>query len=489
MLKKLSSAIDRRSFLSEVAKIGVAAGIGGAGYKLYRDHEETLALNKSLIQARSETNKKMGRLTIGVIGTGGRGEWDWHAAQDSGLFSLSSIADPNDPARSNFLHSYREREMREGTSNRVIESGPNYRTVLEDKSVQGVIIATPPHWHAKLIIEALEAGKHVYCEKPMAITVETALLVREVVQQHPELVFQLGTQRRSCPLVERAVQLLQEGIIGKVHSATCFCDELGTAMAVPSPQKTPSNLDWDRWLGPAPVVPYSKERQQNAMGFADYSHGQLSNWGSHLISTAMQGLTLDDQQPVSAAYHSVEFPENNHEGILNPSRFRSSVTFPRGEEIHIVGDDSSHRVQFDGEHGSLTILQYAKLIDASGTVIARIQDCFDGKNRQNWQKEVTKIHLQNWYNCIRNTEKGTYGKNPHSGIESQTNATITFLAAAVARKLGKTVAWNHETASFGSDTEANALRQRPERNPYEIRRRAPEPFVATAASYTNLHFK
>jgi predicted dehydrogenase len=164
------------------------------------------------------------------------------------------------------------------------ETYADYRKVLGRRDIDAVVIATPDHWHAQMVIEASQAGQDSYCEKPLSHTIEAGMKMREAVRRHKRVV-QVGLQQRSWEHFQECARRVQEGMLGTVYMASCVYQGNYTR---PSEQPTdpPADLDWELFQGPAPRRPYSPGRHRGWRAYYDYSGGTLTDWGTHLTHIA-----------------------------------------------------------------------------------------------------------------------------------------------------------------------------------------------------------
>ena len=221
-------------------------------------------------------------------------------------------------------------EGRAGKANRKFSEGKadvykDYRHILDRDDIKTVHIATPDHWHTKPLIEAMLAGKDVYCEKPLTLTVDEGKLIRKVQKETGRIV-QVGTQQRSTfNLFAKAIAIVNEGRLGKIKRIQCAIGGAPSSPAIPVAE-VPKDLDWDRWLGPAPAVDYRSapkgkgQRRGNSNGhyefrwWYEYSGGKLTDWGAHHVDIAKWALEVNGQTegPLSisgSAKHPVEFKD------------------------------------------------------------------------------------------------------------------------------------------------------------------------------------
>ena len=171
----------------------------------------------------------------------------------------------------------------------------DYRKMLERKDLDAVVIATPDHWHALQFVDACQAGKHVYCEKPLSLTISEGRRMADVAKE-TKRVTQVGLHRRSTPFVQEAVKLIQSGAIGKVTVAKCYHYRNETPMGIGSPKDTDPlpYLDYEMWLGPAPKKPFNPNHVlYKFRWFWDYSGGQLTNFGTHYLDVIQWALQQD----------------------------------------------------------------------------------------------------------------------------------------------------------------------------------------------------
>lgn len=193
-----------------------------------------------------------------------------------------------------------------------------FEDLIEDKDLDAVIIATPHHWHAPIALAAMQAGKDVYIEKPISHVFNEGLLIIAAAKKYGRVV-QQGSQMRSSPMTEKAGQLLQEGIIGKVKVARAWTAETRTIEKPLPDAMPPAGVDYDRWLGPAPQRPFNPQRfHQTWRMFADYGNGEIGDDGIHDLDMAAWGLGIDTLPKQITARgsrmlldgHASEYPDN-----------------------------------------------------------------------------------------------------------------------------------------------------------------------------------
>jgi predicted dehydrogenase len=187
----------------------------------------------------------------------------------------------------------------------------DYRKLLERKDVDGVLIATPDHWHSQMVIDAVAAGKDVYCEKPVSNTVERAQRMLDAVGRSKQVV-QVGTQQRSWDTFQEAYKRVQSGILGKITHVTVQFPS-GYSGTPDKPANPPAGLDWDMWQGPAPRHAYQQTRQRRWRAYYDYGGGLVTDWGVHLVDIANWFMGVDNKGPrrtvATSQYINLKDPE------------------------------------------------------------------------------------------------------------------------------------------------------------------------------------
>jgi predicted dehydrogenase len=276
----------------------------------------TVALTLGTNTARADV---AGKVTLGIIGPGGMGSnhVDYLCGRDD--VSIARVCDvDNDRCGSAADKVYQSTNQRP-------QQSTDMREVLDDPSIDAVFIATPDHWHAPASLLALAAGKHVYVEKPCCHNVREGRLMVDAVER-TGLVLQVGTQTRSTEFVMEAMQRIHEGEIGDILVAKAWNSQRRSSIGKTGPSDPPENLDFDTWLGPAPVVPYRTNLLHGVWRWwHDFGCGDMGNDGVHDIDVALWGLGVtghpdravcfgrklffdDDQQFPDTQYAIYEYP-------------------------------------------------------------------------------------------------------------------------------------------------------------------------------------
>jgi predicted dehydrogenase len=268
--------MNRHSSRREFLRNGAFAGIG------------IWVVNSA---APAESKSPNEKLNIGIIGVGGRGAANTEGVQGESIVALADVDE-------NHLEAAAKRFPN-------AKKYCDWRKLLEQKDIDAVVVSTPDHHHALASVAAMNRGKHVYCEKPLAHSVHEARVMQDT-RKKAKVATQMGTQIHATDTYRRVVELIQSGAIGPVREAHVWCDRVGPAPGTTRPKDTPpipKHLNWDLWLGPAPVRPYHPSYFGGCMAWEqwwDIGNGCLGDMGSHLIDLPFWALKLRRPKTVEA---------------------------------------------------------------------------------------------------------------------------------------------------------------------------------------------
>lgn len=418
-------------------------------------------------QAEAEESKN-DKFTVAAIGVGGRGsEIGRQAAR---LGNMVACADVHLGNANKFAEKV-------GGNCKVYQ---DYRKVLERKDVEAVIIGTPDHWHTKIAIEAMQAGKDIFCEKPLTLTIEESKLICQVTKETGR-VFQVGTQQRSefRGAFLEAVAIARDGRLGtklKVKLSTGHAPSKGP-FATEDP---PKELDWDFWLGQAPKVPFCANRFLfDFRWWFDYSGGEITDWGAHHCDIALWALGGEDTGPTEVEgkgefplgreltldYLLGKKPVGELSNSYNVARsFDYTMTLPNGNMINLKSTDKED-IYIAGEKGHLAVNR--------GGIRGRfVEELKKNPADKQWlDEEVAKLyrgkpfhgHTANFFDCLKDRSL------PISDVFTHCNAVNSCHMANIAMLLDRKVTWNPEKYEFVGDDEANRLTRRKQREPYAIK--------------------
>lgn len=416
---------DRRQFL----QVSAAASAG-------------LALADASATATTAARQKV---SFALVGCGGRGRHVAKVFQADPQVTLSWVCD---------VDSRRLSEGRKlgGPGTR---SSNDLREVLADKSLDAVLVATPDHWHSPASILACDAGKHVYVEKPCSHNVREGRLLVEAARRNKSIV-QHGTQVRSTDMMIDAVKLLRQGIIGDVLISKAWNIQRRGNIGHGKPGTPPTSLDYDNWVGPAPMIPFQSNRTPTGWHWwYHFGTGDMGNDGVHDIDYARWGLGVtthpsfvsaaggkfffnDDQEFPDTQQVSFEYPGDGTTGnrrILIYEQRLWSTNYP-------YNVDSG--VEFYGTKGQMFLSRRGK-IQVTGDRNARIKVNVTPEA----QNEVK--HVKNFLHCVRT------GESPNAEIEiGHLSASLCHLGN-LATRLGRSLRLDPKTERIADDKEADAL--------------------------------
>lgn len=411
----------RRDFLHQL-------GLGAAGLALLPD--------LAFPQERSLNE----RIRIGVIGVGGQGRGNLRAH----VKNTVAVCDVDQKRLAEAQAS-----VEKATGKKCAAYG-DYRKLLDDKNVDAVVISTPDHWHALPTVHACEAGKDVYCEKPLSLTVAEGRAMVHAARRNKRIV-QTGSQQRSDARFRQACELVRNGRIGKVHTVKVGIPRVNfSGPAVPDADP-PAELDYDFWLGPAPKRPYNAKRVHYLFRFFwDYSGGQMTNWGAHHLDIAQWGLGMDDSGPVSIAakarFHAMKWYEV-------PEWCEVTYQYANGVKM-VCTMGGRGGTTFVGDKGTIHVTRGK--IEAEPEQLLKTP--LDAKAIRLY---VSRSHHGNWLECIKTR------KLPICDVEiGHRSATVCHLGNIAART-GRTITWDPAKEEIASDSEAAAMLRRPYRAPWK----------------------
>ena len=422
-----------------------------------------------------ETKSKNDRITLGVIGAGGMAGGNMRAARD--WVDVVAIADVDAGRRESS-----NKSMSQGKA----DLYEDYREILERDDIDVIHVATPDHWHTKPLIEAMYAGKDVYCEKPLTLTIDEGKQIRKV-QEETGRVVQVGTQQRSTfNLFVKAMAIVADGRLGKIKQVQAAIGGAPSSPAIPVAD-VPKNLNWDRWLGPAPAVDYRHLAPKNGKGrgntnchyefrwWYEYSGGKLTDWGAHHVDICNWALKLNGQSegPISIggkADHPVEFKDGfpvQKDRYNTATKFNFSVKYPGGTEM-IITSEGRNGVLITGEKGRIFVSR-GKLTGAPVEALESnplpedaISKVYKGLPMEANER---KQHWANFLHCHRNK------KEPISDVHTHMQMLNVCHLAGISARLGRDLKWDDKKEMIVGDDEANSFLARPYRSGYEIETR------------------
>lgn len=343
----------------------------------------------------------------------------------------------------------------------------NYRDLLARPDIDVVTIGTPDHWHAQMLIDACHAGKDVYCEKPLTLTVAEGQRVIEVVDATKRVV-QVGTWQRSDSRFRLACELVRAGRIGRVHRVTVVLGKNVTGGPF-TPQPVPSHLNWNLWQGPTVDVPYIPERcHYTFRWWYEYSGGQMTDWGAHHIDIAQWAIGMDQSGP-SKIETTAKMPAIK-DGYDVAIDYDVKLTYADGTVMEIK-DTDRNGILFEGTEGRIFVnrgtVSGKPIEDLSSRPFGRedfhLYD-FDNHARPERAGKLDAIinHMGNFYDCVVSRKK------PLADVGSQHRSVSVCHISNISMRLGRPLHWNPIQQQFVDDKEANQWLSRERRNGFEL---------------------
>jgi predicted dehydrogenase len=362
------------------------------------------------------------------------------------------------------------------------DSYKDYRKILDRKDIDAVMIATPDHWHTKIAVEAMLAGKDVYCEKPLTLTIDEGKLIEKVVKQTGR-VFQVGTMQRteSGKRFLQAIALVRAGRIGTVKRVTCGIGGFGPSPTIPI-TPVPEVLDWDFWLGPAPKVPY-RALPEIRKGYGggvplysnchyafrnwhEYSGGKLTDWGAHHVDIACWAIGASDTGPSKVTPINFELAVEYKDGhpLVDDqyniaTKFNIRAVMPNNISL-LITNEGDNGILFEGTKGRF-------FVNRGKIVGAPVDDLKDNPLPGDAIEEVyggpvAENHSANFIASIKSR------KQPISDVWSHNRMLEICHLSNIAMRLGRELKWDPVKREIVGDSEANSFLSRENRKGFEI---------------------
>lgn len=357
----------------------------------------------------------------------------------------------------------------------------DYRKILERGDIDAVLIATPDHWHTKIAVEAMRAGKDVYCEKPLTLTIDEGKLIEKVVVETGR-VFQVGTMQRSQERFLQAVAMVHSGRIGQIKRVTCGIDGHTSSPSIPV-TSVPQELDWDLWLGPAPKVDYRAlpEMREGYGGgvplysnchyafrnWHEYAGGKLTDWGAHHVDIACWALGLeqgDGPSKITPLEYEMAVEHKNGYPVVNDrynsaTKFTLKVDMPNDVEM-LIKSEGDNGILFEGTEGRFFVNR--------GKIVGKpIEDLAEnplpsGAIDAIYGRKHTKNHVVNFIEGMKAREQ------PISDVWSHNRMLEICHLSNIAMRLDRSLDWDPLKREIIGDAEANSFLSRESRKGYEI---------------------
>ena len=380
---------------------------------------------RSFLTSAAATATALGaadQIRAGIIGAGGRGRYLTEQFKEVGA-EMAAVCD------------IYEGNLQAGlkVASTGARSFDNYKRLLDDKSLNAVVIATPDHWHAQMTIDAVDAGKDVYVEKPLAHTIAEGFRMMDAVKRTGRIV-QVGTQRRSYPLFLEAKAVMDSGRVGQVKLVNSWwMDSTPKALSKPTLQ---GKVDWQQWLGSAPKVPFDPVRFRNWYWFWDYSGGLLVGQAAHVMDaihwlmdatyplsvTASGKLAMTGAEVPETASMTLEYKDFIAVFSLGYKAMRYIFTNDQMKQFH------GSKARFDvGRESYALYPEDNKALDLKPSIFKREPGSFNG---------AVRLHIRNFLDCVRTRQ------DPNATVEMGQLTNVVLCMGMEALRTGKRVRFN-----------------------------------------------
>ena len=399
--------------------------------------------------AKAGPNDRLNVCMVGVRGRGSSLGLNFASLPD---VQITHICDVFEPTAAAFAMQIAEKQKS------MPKTEVDLRRVLDDKSVDAIVVATPDHWHALATIWGCQAGKHVYVEKPISNNVFEGRQMVSAARKFNRVV-QVGTQSRSAPHYREAIDLIRNGRIGKVHMAKAHNSQLRRRVPAVPDSEIPKGLDWNIWQGPAPERPFNTNRYTYGWRWLwDYGTGDMGNDGVHDLDIARWGLDVDYPTEVNCTGDKLQFVGDIQE---TPDTQIVTFRFPNKDAILVYEqrlwspyfqEGFENGVVFYGTEGYVAIGRKSwKLVEKKNKVV------FDR------QVEFSDLHhLKNFVACIKS------GDRPNCDIEEGYRSTLLAHLGNLSFRVGRTLQFDSVTQNVINDEKANSLLKRTGRGEFVI---------------------
>ena len=457
------SSVTRRQFVKSTAALAVAAA--------------------TIISARALGNENTpspsNRLTLGFIGIGKQASGHLNALSGKPDTQVLAVCDVHSGRRERARTETEAKYKKLERPSNGIQEYKNYQELLARKDIDAVVIGVPDHWHVSIALNAAKAGKDIYCEKPLTLTIHEAKTIIDGIRKY-DRVFQTGSQQRSEGPFHQACEFIRNGRIGKVKEVWIGIGTTSKPCDLPT-EETPDGIDFDQWLGQAPERGYNDvlcRRESNPgnypfnpgwRDYREYSGGYVTDWGAHHYDITQWALDMDHSGPVEVIPPGPGVKQGFGAQVI----YRGS---PVGDDIvvthkpvvwegEVADPKTGKKTQKKEDNGLLFIGEKGRIFVNRGMIVSEPDDILKQPIQEN------EIHLfdtphhdhrQNWMDCIKTRQKPIC--DVEIGARSVTVCHLVNLAYWHNRKLN----WNPQTWEFPGDAEANAWRDRPRREKYQL---------------------
>ena len=449
--------MKRRSFIK-------TTGVAGAGAFVVPTIVPSFVMGK---------NAPSNRVNIAQIGCGRMGRGDLSSVMRHEKVRFMAVCDVDSKRMAEgkqlILDNYAKMGMPKAVN---VKMYGDYRELLMDKDIDGVVISTPDHWHSQPAIEAAMAGKDIYLQKPTSLTIVEGRQLSDTVHKNG-VIFQIGSQQRSAAQFRYACELVRNGRIGQIHTIKIGLPgdpggELFPEMPVPA------NLNYEAWLGSTPWVPYTEQGVHPQNGYdrpgwlrlEQYGAGMITGWGAHHLDIAHWGMGTEFSGPVEIEA-TAEFPKSGTWNVHGD--FLMKAKYANGAEM-LVSGEYPNGIRFEGSEGWIFVTRgNYQVTDSDPVTFDANKKSLDASDEKLLQSVIgpDEIHLYessdhyfNWVECMITRTQ------PIAPVEVAHRSCSACLLGHIAMKRPEKLYWDPQKERFINNDAANAMLSRPQRFPY-----------------------
>ena len=405
------------------------------------------------------------RIVLGFVGLGQQGLSDFYSFSECPGVQVAACCDVDSIKRERFRRRVAEWQKKSGQNERC-DMYEFYEDLLERKDIDAIEIATPDHWHALIAIHSCQAGKDVYCKKPLAYTITEGLAVQAAVRANHRIM-QMGSQQRSSKEFQQAIALVRAGGIGHINEIHVRVGDPPKPLNLPE-ERVPANLNFNQWMGPlndpkihyhpdlCPPISLDPDVNEKLWGawrwYQETGNGYPADWGAHMYDIAQAAIGMDGLGPV-------EFIPQGYNGLKHATmKYANGIVMT--EQPFDESKPDWQGIKFIGDDGWLKVSR--GYIECSKKDLLKKQE----EKVEKGQYEVSSPHMQNFIDAIR------AHKDPIAPVEYGCSTNTLCCLFNIARELKRPVKWNPALLSFEGDKEAAAHRlywyeyRRPYKLPY-----------------------
>jgi len=444
--KNATNALTRREFLRNSVQTAAAIGLVGP------------AIVPSSVFGKDAPSN---RITAGFIGVGRMAMGDLKEVLGFRSVQVVAVCDVDSKRANNAKNLVEDSYARQSTSSTYKGCAvyKDFRDLIERSDIDTVFIVTPDHWHAIPAIATAKAGKDIFIQKPLTLTIPEGRILSDTIRQYGRVLL-VGSQQRSETRFRFACELVRNGRIGKLQTVKVGFD-IDPSCPPQAPMPVPDWLDYDLWLGPAPSAPYIEKRVHPRQGYgrpgwlriSDYGSGMITGWGAHHNDIAHWGMDTENTGPVEIEGHT-EYPKDGLWDVHGA--FEIEYTYANGVKV-ICADNKKNKqgVLFEGSEGWVYVRR--------GHIDAQPKSLLTTKiGPDEIHLYESNNHKANFFDCVRSRAETI------APVEVAHRSCTVCLLGEISMRLGHKLKWDPDLEVFVNNDQANRMISRPMRGPWHL---------------------